>query len=81
VSTEELEAWAKNDPVDRYIARLLESGWASTEVLGRIDARIESELDAAVALCEDEPLPEPMTALDGVYADPPRAPLEWYRGL
>jgi len=81
VSKEELEAWAKNDPVDRYVARLLETGWASAEGLGGIDARIELELDAAVALCEDEPLPEAMTALDGVYADPPRAPLEWYREL
>ncbi len=81
VSSEELEAWAKNDPVDRYLARLLETGWASSEELGGIEARIDSELGAAVALCEDDPLPEPATALDGVYADRPRAALEWYRGL
>jgi pyruvate dehydrogenase E1 component alpha subunit/2-oxoisovalerate dehydrogenase E1 component alpha subunit len=81
VSREELEAWAKNDPVDRYLARLLESGWASAGELDGIEARVGSELDAAVALCEDEPLPEPATALDGVYADPPRAAVEWYRGL
>ena len=81
VSREELDAWARNDPVDRYQARLLETGWASAEELGGIEAQVDAELDAAVALCEDEPLPEPMTALDGVYADPPRAALEWYRGL
>jgi hypothetical protein len=40
-----------------------------------------AELDAAVALCEDEPLPAPETALDGVYADVPRADVEWYRRL
>ena len=81
VPPEELEAWAKNDPVDRYVARLLESGWASAGELAGLDARIDGELDAAVALCENEPLPEPLTALDGVYADPPRAALEWYRSL
>lgn len=81
VPQEELEAWARNDPVDRYVGRLLESGWASAGELAGIDARIDGELDAAVALCENEPLPEPLTALDGVYADPPRASVEWYRSL
>jgi pyruvate dehydrogenase E1 component alpha subunit/2-oxoisovalerate dehydrogenase E1 component alpha subunit len=77
----ELEAWAGNDPVDRYVARLRDTGWASADALRELDGRIEAELDAAVALCEDEPFPEPLTALDGVYADPPRAELEWYRRL
>lgn len=81
VTPGELEAWAANDPIDRYIARLTEAGWASREELGGIDAAIEAELDQAVALCEDEPLPDPATALDGVYADPARATEEWYRRL
>ena len=35
----------------------------------------------AVTLCENEPLPEPLTALEEVTVDPPRAELEWYRRL
>lgn len=81
VPREELEAWAARDPIDRWHRRLVEQGWATPAELDAVDARIQAELDAAVAACEGEPLPEPATALDGVYADPPRAPLEWYRRL
>jgi TPP-dependent pyruvate/acetoin dehydrogenase alpha subunit len=81
VSKEELTAWAANDPIDRYVARLTETGWARKEELTAIDARVLSEIDAAVATCEDEPLPDPMSALDHVLASPPRAELEWYRRL
>jgi pyruvate dehydrogenase E1 component alpha subunit/2-oxoisovalerate dehydrogenase E1 component alpha subunit len=81
VPAEELERWARNDPIDGYVRRLTESGWATTEELAAVDAGVLAELDAAVARCENEPLPAPETALDGVYADPPRAPAEWYRTL
>jgi TPP-dependent pyruvate/acetoin dehydrogenase alpha subunit len=81
VSPEELEAWARNDPIDRYVVQLTESGWATPAELETIDAAVLAELDDAVARCENEPLPEPQTALDGVYLDPPRATEEWYRRL
>ncbi len=81
VPVEELERWARNDPLDRYVRRLTESGWATAGDLAAIDAGVLAELDAAVTLCEHEPLPAPETALDGVFADPPRAPVEWYRRL
>ena len=77
----ELEAWAANDPIDRYLRRLTDSGWAEPVELAAIDARVNAEIDAAVASCENEPLPEPLTALDSVLAEPPRAELEWYRRL
>ncbi|HEX7024307.1 MAG TPA: thiamine pyrophosphate-dependent dehydrogenase E1 component subunit alpha [Gemmatimonadales bacterium] len=81
VTREELEAWARNDPIDRYERRLVESGWASDAALRALDARVISEIDQAVERCENEPLPDPATALDQVTADPPRAGLEWYRRL
>ena len=34
-----------------------------------------------MGLCENEPMPEAFTALDGVHADPARAELEWYRRI
>jgi hypothetical protein len=46
-----------------------------------IDAGVDQEIDAALALCESEPLPGPSTALPDVLADPPSAELEWYRRL
>jgi TPP-dependent pyruvate/acetoin dehydrogenase alpha subunit len=81
VSREELDEWAAKDPIDRYVRRLTVSGWAAREELEEIDGRINAELDAAVALCENEPLPEPASALDLVTVTPPRAELEWFRRL
>ena len=77
----ELDTWAANDPIDRYVRRLTDSGWATPGELAALEARVSEELDAAVTLCEHEPLPEPLTALDFVLADPARAELEWYRRL
>ena len=81
VTKAEIEAWEAKDPIDRYVKRLTESGWASPGDLRAIDERIAEEIVAAVALCENEPLPEPLTALDEVLANPPRADVEWYRRL
>jgi pyruvate dehydrogenase E1 component alpha subunit/2-oxoisovalerate dehydrogenase E1 component alpha subunit len=81
VSQEELDSWARKDPLDGYVRRLTQSGWATPEELEAIDSRILGELDTAVAACENEPFPAPQSALDGVYADPPRAESEWYRRL
>ena len=81
VSKEELTAWAAKDPIDRYLRQLTDTGWAVPGELSAIDQRIAAEIDAAVARCENEPMPEPGTALEGVLVTPPVAELEWYRRL
>lgn len=78
---EELEAWSRNDPIDRFVQRITGEGWVDAAALAAIDARIAALLDAAVAATEQEPFPAAHTALDGVLASPPRAELEWYRRL
>ena len=78
---EQIAEWEKNDPVDRYSKQLTVSGWASAPVLAQIDQRVLSELDQAVALCENEPQPDVSTTLEGVYADPAVMETEWYRRL
>ncbi|MEO8140807.1 MAG: thiamine pyrophosphate-dependent dehydrogenase E1 component subunit alpha [Gemmatimonadota bacterium] len=77
----EIEAWGRNDPIDRYRARLTETGWACGPDLTLTDERVAAELDEALARCIDEPFPDSSTALTGVYADPLAAPAEWYRSL
>jgi TPP-dependent pyruvate/acetoin dehydrogenase alpha subunit len=77
----EVEAWEKNDPIDRYRSRLTEAGWATAAEIAATDARVDAELDAALRRCVDEPVPNASTALRGVYADPPTAQLEWYRAV
>ncbi|MEP6573565.1 MAG: thiamine pyrophosphate-dependent dehydrogenase E1 component subunit alpha [Gemmatimonadota bacterium] len=81
VSKELIETWEKNDPIDRYIKRLTGSGWATTAELQALDQRVLREVDDAVAACENEPMPDALTALDGVCVTPPSADMEWYRRI
>jgi pyruvate dehydrogenase E1 component alpha subunit/2-oxoisovalerate dehydrogenase E1 component alpha subunit len=82
VPQDELQRWAAtNDPVDRYVQRLLEAEWADEAELQEIDARVRDEVDRATDACVNDPLPDAETALPGVYAAPPAAERLWYRGL
>ena len=78
----ELEWWAKeNDPIDRYVQRLLGSGWAEEQELKEIDERVRVEIDAAADACLDEPAPSPESALPHVYGDPSAAERLWFRSV
>jgi TPP-dependent pyruvate/acetoin dehydrogenase alpha subunit len=78
----ELDRWAReNDPIDRYVIQLLDNDWVTARELEEIDARVRAEVDAATDACAGEPPPRPESALPGVYANPPAAPLHWYRSL
>jgi TPP-dependent pyruvate/acetoin dehydrogenase alpha subunit len=75
----EIERWAsENDPIDRYIARLLAEGFDRKE-LEAADARVKNEIDVATDEAEASPMPDPTDALVGVYADPPVVPALWFR--
>jgi TPP-dependent pyruvate/acetoin dehydrogenase alpha subunit len=76
----EIERWAKeNDPVDRYIRELTGRYGVDAAELSRIDGRVKEEIDQATDQAEASPPPEPLDGLEGVYADPPRVPVLWYR--
>src|SRR6476619_303452 len=69
----EIERWAaENDPIDRYIVRLREEGVKDAE-LDAINSRVQSEIDEATDIADASGVPEALDALEGVYADPPRA--------
>lgn len=79
---DEIERWATtNDPVDRYVQRLLTHEWVDEQDLKEIDAAVRDEVDQATDACLDDPLPEPDSALRDVYAHPPVAERLWYRSL
>jgi pyruvate dehydrogenase E1 component alpha subunit/2-oxoisovalerate dehydrogenase E1 component alpha subunit len=78
----ELERWAaENDPVDRYVQRLLGVDMVAEGDLKDIDERVRLEVDQATDACVGEPLPAPETALPGVYENPPAADKLWFRSL
>ena len=65
------ERWGQRDPIGLYEEYLKAEG-ASVELLGKIEAEVEAEVEqaAAEALADKEKLPEPASALNGVYSSP-----------
>ncbi|MBI4503849.1 MAG: thiamine pyrophosphate-dependent dehydrogenase E1 component subunit alpha [Gemmatimonadetes bacterium] len=76
---DEIAEWERRDPVTRYVDRLLADGWARQRELTDIDQRVISQLDQAVAECENDPLPDGASALASVYRTPSSAEPLWYR--
>jgi TPP-dependent pyruvate/acetoin dehydrogenase alpha subunit len=75
----EIDRWAsENDPVDRYVKRLLGEGVSKTE-LTAIDTRVQAEIDAATDEADASPMPDPTDSLVGVYAEPPVVEPLWFR--
>ncbi|MGH7637437.1 MAG: thiamine pyrophosphate-dependent dehydrogenase E1 component subunit alpha [Gemmatimonadaceae bacterium] len=80
VPTGEIERWERdNDPIDRYIRRLTEEFRFDGADLTAIDDRVRLEVDKATDAAEASAFPEPLDALEGVYADPPREKPLWFR--
>ena len=76
----EIERWAReNDPVDRYVARLTTELGFDADELDAVDGRVRTEVDDATAISEASPAPEPLDALQGIYATPPREQPLWFR--
>jgi TPP-dependent pyruvate/acetoin dehydrogenase alpha subunit len=69
VRKEDLDAWRKRDPLERYAGVLIESKDATAEQLSAIDDAIGQEADREVQLAEQSPLPAPEVALQNVYAN------------
>ena len=68
VPREELEEWARRDPIERHAQRLLAAGAVSPAQLAAIDRRIAEDLDRDVAEAERCPFPPASRALTDVYA-------------
>jgi pyruvate dehydrogenase E1 component alpha subunit/2-oxoisovalerate dehydrogenase E1 component alpha subunit len=76
----EIDRWAReNDPLDRYVKVLTGSAGIGTGELTSIDERVKVEIDQATDVAEASPPPEALDGLAGVYADPARMPVLWYR--
>jgi len=82
VPSGEIDRWAReNDPIDRYVKRIVECGWAPAAALHEIDRAVAAEIETALVSCIDDPPPDAASALPGVLAHPDAAPLLWYRRL
>jgi TPP-dependent pyruvate/acetoin dehydrogenase alpha subunit len=68
VPREELDDWARRDPIARHAERLLASGAVTAADLEAIDRSVAEELDRDVAEAERCPYPAADHALADVYA-------------
>lgn len=65
---EEVEAWIKREPIAPYRRLLIEQGVLTEAEADEIEANVVRELDEAVEFARQSPLPEPETALQGLWA-------------
>ena len=76
----EIERWERdNDPITRYIERLLSEEGVTQAELDAVDAEVQQVVDAATDEAEQSPPPIAIDALVGVYADPPTVAPLWFR--
>jgi pyruvate dehydrogenase E1 component alpha subunit len=71
VPKEQVEEWRKRDPVDRQSARLVSLGVDVDAVRASVHAEIEAATEEALAA----PMPDPDSALDGVFCESEPEPL------
>jgi pyruvate dehydrogenase E1 component alpha subunit len=67
-SDEEVAAWMQREPIAPYRASLIERGVLTEEEADAIEADVIAALDDAVEFARESPLPEPETALEGLWA-------------
>ena len=69
VPREMTDYWKARDPLERYRTYLTQNKLWETDTQASLDARVEKELAAELALAEASPFPSPETAEQGVYCD------------
>jgi pyruvate dehydrogenase E1 component alpha subunit/2-oxoisovalerate dehydrogenase E1 component alpha subunit len=76
----EIDRWAReNDPIDRYRARLADEFRFASREVEAVEDRVRREVDEATEIAEQSPMPEPLDALVGIYAEPATIPPLWFR--
>lgn len=67
VPKDKLASWELRDPVSLFRSKLQAAGLGES-VLLEIEARVEREMDKAIAYAEGSPYPDAATVAEGVYA-------------
>jgi TPP-dependent pyruvate/acetoin dehydrogenase alpha subunit len=65
-----MKAWAHKDPIQRFEKWLTERKIVTEAAIGAMDKKIRREVDEAVALAEESPMPQGSSAVEGVYCGP-----------
>lgn len=65
---EEVKAWLKREPIAPYRKELIEQGVIDETKVEQIEKEVQKELEEAVEFARTSPLPNPETALEGLWA-------------
>jgi pyruvate dehydrogenase E1 component alpha subunit len=71
VDPQELEVWARRDPIDRYVARLVDEGVCGAAEVETLRRKALEVVDEAVAFAENSPDPPPEGATEHVWSGIP----------
>jgi TPP-dependent pyruvate/acetoin dehydrogenase alpha subunit len=69
VPRELMEYWQRRDPIARFEKYLIDKRWITTQENERLIAEVERVLDEDREFAVNSPMPEPQTAVGGVYCD------------
>lgn len=67
VPTELFELWEERDPIRRLECELVKGGIMTTAAIEEMQRQINTEIDEAIQIAEQDPYPEPEECLRGVY--------------
>jgi pyruvate dehydrogenase E1 component alpha subunit len=66
---EEIKAWEKRCPIERFRKKLLEEGISGKGDFDEMEHDIQKEIEEAIQFAESSPFPDPEDALTGIYAE------------
>ncbi len=66
---EVMEQFDHNDPIKRFVARVLEEGLLRIEDLNHVDEEVINEIKNAVDFARNSPYPEPEAAYENLFAE------------
>jgi pyruvate dehydrogenase E1 component alpha subunit len=69
VPKELFEEWARRDPIELFERRLLDAGILDGTEVERVKGAVLERVRHDVARARQDPMPDPSTVEDGVYAD------------
>jgi pyruvate dehydrogenase E1 component alpha subunit len=70
-TTEEVQSWRDQDPIERFFRQLKQAGFIGDEEREEIESHVDEVVEEAVQFAENSPEPDPSGLLDFLYVDPP----------
>jgi pyruvate dehydrogenase E1 component alpha subunit len=67
VPSELFELWEEKDPIRRLECELVKGGILTTSAIEEMQRGINTEIDQAIQIAEQDPYPEPEDCIRGVY--------------